>query len=107
MTGSVNETEKRRNPEADHDETVVMQDTPDGSGAFADKGSIALEKALSAAEAKAEEHRADWLRAVAELENVRKRAQKDVESAHRYGLEKISQELLTVKDSLEMGLEAG
>ncbi len=36
---------------------------------------------------------------------MRKRAQRDVESAHRYGLEKIAQELLPVRDSLELGVQ--
>lgn len=45
------------------------------------------------------------LRALAELENVRKRAQRDVENAHRYALEKFAQELLPVKDSLDLAIE--
>ncbi|MEO7773923.1 MAG: nucleotide exchange factor GrpE [Steroidobacteraceae bacterium] len=42
------------------------------------------------------------LRAVAEMDNLRKRSQRDVENAHRYGLEKAAQELLPVIDSLEL-----
>lgn len=45
-----------------------------------------------------------YLRAVAELENVRKRAARDVENARRYGLERLAQALLPVIDSLEAGL---
>ena len=45
-----------------------------------------------------------YLRAVAELENVRRRAARDVESARRYGVEKLAQALLPVLDSLEAGL---
>ncbi len=41
------------------------------------------------------------LRAIAELDNVRKRAQRDVENASRYGLEKFAIELLPVLDSLQ------
>lgn len=48
----------------------------------------------------------DVLRARADVENVRKRAEKDVASAHKYGLERLLQELLPVKDSIDMGLEA-
>jgi molecular chaperone GrpE len=40
------------------------------------------------------------LRAAAELENVRKRAARDVEQAHKYALEKFALELLPVRDSL-------
>ena len=46
------------------------------------------------------------LRAQAELENVRKRANRDVENAHKFALENFGRELLAVVDSLEMGLEA-
>jgi molecular chaperone GrpE len=42
---------------------------------------------------------------VAELDNVRKRAQRDIESANRYGLEKLAQELLPVRDSLELAVQ--
>lgn len=45
-----------------------------------------------------------YLRAVAELENVRKRAARDVENARRYGLERLAQALLPVFDSMEAGL---
>ena len=45
-----------------------------------------------------------YLRAAAELENVRKRATRDVEKAHKFALERFCSELLAVKDSLEMGL---
>lgn len=45
------------------------------------------------------------MRAAAELDNVRKRAQRDVENAHRFGLEKFAQELIPVKDSLDLAVE--
>jgi molecular chaperone GrpE len=47
-----------------------------------------------------------YLRAAAEVENIRKRATRDVEQARKYALENFGRELLAVKDSLEMGLEA-
>lgn len=65
-----------------------------------------LEDALRAAESRAEQARTDYLRVLAELDNVRKRAARDVEAAHRYGLEKFAAELLGVRDSLELGLAA-
>ena len=61
---------------------------------------------LAAAEARAEENWNQYLRAVAELENARKRAERDVQHAHKFALEKFAGELLSVKDSLEMGLSA-
>jgi molecular chaperone GrpE len=60
---------------------------------------------LADAEERAKNHWDQYVRAVAELENVRKRAQKDVESAHRFGLEKFAQELIPVKDSLDLAVE--
>ena len=63
-----------------------------------------LEEALKAAEAKAQEHHEAWLRAAAEAENIRKRAQEDVARAHKFAVEKFAAELLAVKDSLEAAL---
>lgn len=65
------------------------------------------ETLLAEAQAKADEHWERYLRAAAEVENVRKRAARDVENAHRYALEQFGKELLAVRDSLEMGLAAG
>lgn len=61
---------------------------------------------LAEARKKADEHRDQYLRAVAELENFRKRSERDLENAHKYALERFALELLPVKDSLEMGLVA-
>src|SRR5690349_18308644 len=63
-----------------------------------------LKAALEAAENRANESSDQALRAMAELENVRKRAVRDVENAHKYALEKFAGELVGVKDSLELGL---
>lgn len=64
-----------------------------------------LQALLTDAESRAQQHREQHLRAVAELDNVRKRAQREVEQAHRYGVEKLAQELLPVKDSLDLAVE--
>ena len=61
---------------------------------------------LAAARAKAEENWDRYLRASAELDNVRKRAARDVENAHKFALERFGKELLAVRDTLEMGLAA-
>lgn len=65
-----------------------------------------LQARLDAALAESQERWDMVLRARAELENVRRRAERDVENAHRYGLERLVSELLPVKDSLELGLSA-
>jgi molecular chaperone GrpE len=64
-----------------------------------------LTQALAQAEERAKNHWEQYLRAVADVENVRKRAQKDVEAAHRYGIDKLAAELLPVRDSLELAVE--
>jgi molecular chaperone GrpE len=63
-----------------------------------------LEDLLKAAELKAAEHHDAWLRAKAEGENIRRRAQDDIAKAGKYAVEKFSGELLAVKDSLEAAL---
>lgn len=88
-------------------------DTPDASsaGAVSRESSAVdpvgeLRQALEKAEATAAENWNRYLRAVAELDNVRKRAARDVEAARRAGVEKLAGELLGIVDSLEMGLES-
>ena len=65
-----------------------------------------LQQALAESEERARGHREQYLRAVAELDNVRKRAQRDIEAANRYGLEKFAAELLPVRDSLELAVQS-
>ena len=52
----------------------------------------------------AQDNHDKFVRAAAELENYRKRAARDVENARRYGLERLAQALLPVRDSLEAGV---
>jgi molecular chaperone GrpE len=65
-----------------------------------------LEEMLKAAELQAAEHHDAWLRAKAETENIRRRAQEDVARAHKYAVESFASEMLAVKDSLEAALTA-
>jgi molecular chaperone GrpE len=61
---------------------------------------------LKKAELQAQEHHDAWLRAKAEADNIRKRAQSDVANAHKYALEGFGSALLPVRDSLEAALAA-
>lgn len=61
---------------------------------------------LDQAEKKASENWDQLLRTKAEMDNIRRRTQKDLENAHKYALEKFIGELLAVKDSLELGVNA-
>jgi len=63
-----------------------------------------VEQLLRQAELQAQEHHDAWLRAKAETENIRRRAQVDVANAHKYGVESFADALLPVKDSLEAAL---
>ena len=62
-----------------------------------------LMRNLKNTQAQLDEQRDQVLRVQAELENVRRRAERDVQGAHKFALEKFVNELLPVKDSLEMG----
>ena len=90
----------------DGEQGPAQTEAPEESKAE-DKGSaVSPEDALVAALAKADENWDRYLRAVAELENVRKRTARDVENAHKFALERFGKELLAVRDTLEMGLAA-
>ena len=66
----------------------------------------ALQRDLDQALAKADEHWKLYLSAHAEMENLRKRVEREVQNAHKFALERFFGELLPVRDSLELGLEA-
>jgi len=67
----------------------------------------AVDPALAAAEAKAQENWNSYLRIAAELENFRKRSEREVDNARKFAIERFAQELVTVGDALEAGLNAG
>ncbi|GAB4358534.1 MAG: nucleotide exchange factor GrpE [Gammaproteobacteria bacterium] len=83
-------------------------DTPDEEAATpaSELSPEELVARLEAAEAKAAENWDQFLRAKAEIENLRRRAERDLENAHKYALDRIVQELLPVIDSMELGLAA-
>jgi len=86
---------------------VNPEETPSGCaepGSAAQETLPGLEELLRAAELKAAEHHDAWLRAKAETENLRRRAQEDIAKAHKYAAEKFAAEMLPVKDSLEAAL---
>ena len=91
-------------------EPPVMADGPNRAGeATAPEAPAAkpgLEDLVKQAEARAEEHKDAWLRAKAETENARKRAQLDLANAYKYAIEDFAERLLPVRDSLEAALAA-
>ena len=77
--------------------------------ARADHADVAPEELhalLEDARNKADDHWNQFLRLQAEMENLRKRHERDVANAHKFALEKFAVDLLPVKDSLEMGIAA-
>ncbi|HLZ98125.1 MAG TPA: nucleotide exchange factor GrpE [Steroidobacteraceae bacterium] len=70
-------------------------------------GAPAQSPALAAAEAKAQENWNSYLRSVAELDNYRKRAEREIDNARKFAIERFAQELVTVGDALEAGITAG
>lgn len=71
-----------------------------------EESQVELMALLEDARAKADDHWDRLVRVQAELENLRRRATRDVENAHKYALERFAQDLLPVKDSLELGITA-
>jgi molecular chaperone GrpE len=63
-----------------------------------------LDELLKEAERKAQEHYDAWMYAKAESENIRRRAAEDVSKAQKFAVERFSNEMLAVKDSLEAGM---
>lgn len=79
---------------------------PEGTEQHKPDSTPSLEEMIRQAELKAEEHHDAWLRAKAETENVRRRAQEDIAKASKFAVERFAGELLAVKDSLEAALAA-
>ena len=90
--------------------TAVTPEAPaSGPAPEREGGEVTAEALLErsrALEAALAEERDRALRLQAEMENLRKRAERDVENAHKFGTERLVSELLPVKDSLELGLQA-
>ncbi|MDQ7976474.1 nucleotide exchange factor GrpE [Paraburkholderia sp. SARCC-3016] len=74
---------------------------PAGAASAADTQASSAEAALAEAQAKVAELQESFLRAKAETENVRRRAQEDVAKAHKFAIENFAEHLLPVIDSLE------
>lgn len=93
------ETERNDSPPAGAGNEPV-----DPAAAAAPETMPSLEALLRQAELEAQEKHDAWLRAKAEVENMRRRAEAEVAAAHKYAVESFSAQLLPVKDSLETTL---
>lgn len=88
-------------------ETPPGADVPEAvPGGAAPAAEPELQRLLEEARAKADESRDQLLRVTAELENTRRRHERELEGAHKFALERFVSDLLPVRDSLELGLNA-
>jgi molecular chaperone GrpE len=101
------ETAEQTSEELEHDQQEVQQDEEaqlESSLESPEKNADSLEAQLEDAQKKASDNWEQFLRAKAEMDNLRRRNTKDVENAHKYGIEKFVNELLPVLDGMAMGL---
>jgi molecular chaperone GrpE len=111
-TDKTNELHKEINPMNDHtagqadeqnrDSDLNMDQDTDGAEMTLDQALLRL----SEAEALIAGHQTEVLRLHADAQNIRRRAEQDVEKAHKYGQERLLSELLPVIDNLERALQA-
>ncbi len=99
-------------PEAGQATPDLSQANPDAAAAAAEQlaeqalgSGLDLGQRLAEAEAKAAEMQDAFLRAKADAENIRRRAQEDITKAHKFAVEGFAEALLPAKDSLEMALK--
>lgn len=93
-------------PEDDGEQLQETTDSVNPKGAEAGAEAESAGPTLEEVQAKADENWDRFLRAAAETENVRKRAARDVEHARKYALEAFAKEMLAVRDTFEMGIDA-
>ena len=96
--------QNQTNPEAVPDPT--LEETPQRAEALGSTTVVDVEKELQAALARANENYDLYLRARAEGENTRRRAQDDISKAHKFAIESFAEALVPVMDSLEKALES-
>jgi len=98
---------KKDEPQDNLEEDIKMAEQDDTASVEASEASVEdVAAKIEALEAKAEENWDHFVRTKAEMDNMRRRAERDLENAHKYALERFAQELLPVRDSLEMGVNA-
>lgn len=89
----------------EENDEVEVSDEPKNESALDHPSYIELEEKLTLAEQKAHDSWEKSVRAMAELDNVRRRMEREVANAHKYGAEKIISTLLPIVDSLEQALQ--
>ncbi len=101
---------KKENKVPDNEEVppeeneATENEAPEEAGDTVAADHTELTALLEDARVRADDHWDQYLRLQAEIENLHKRAERDLGNAHKFALERFALELLPVKDSLEMGL---
>jgi len=105
---STHETRENPDPAVAHDTTPVAVEgtAPDSIAELPAEPAADIAALLKKLETEAAELRDAWLRARAEIDNVRKQAAADLTKAHKYAVERFAADLLPVKDALESSLAA-
>lgn len=98
-------TEMENEEDFDEEELTIADKNFTSAAALAHPDYTELEEKLTLAEQKAHENWEKSVRTMAELDNVRRRAEREISNAHRYGLEKMILSLLPIVDSLEQALQ--
>ncbi len=96
-------TEEKSPPQ---EEVTAQSDMPSSEVAEAEESLEGLRQKLAEAERKVEENWDKFLRAQAEMENLRRRMERELQNVQKYAIEKFAKDLLSVVDSLELGLKA-
>ncbi|MBF0439622.1 MAG: nucleotide exchange factor GrpE [Magnetococcales bacterium] len=95
-------------PNLDDDSEPTFED--DGGPSFeeesGEEGYISPMELLIQAQAKSEEYRNDYLRALADMKNLRQRTEREVQQARQFAVEAFAKDLLQVADNLERALSA-
>ena len=98
--------DENRNEQVEEELKDTAEAAPEEETATEDSAEAAPESEVEALKARAQEFQEQMLRSQAEMQNVRRRAEIDVEKAHKFALEKFVKELLPVADSLEKAVES-
>jgi len=96
---SIMDESENQDSKTDNDSEVSAKDATH-------EAAQAIDQELEEAQQQVAEYQDKMLRMQADMENLRKRTERDVSNAHKYAVEKFANELLQVKDSLELGLGA-
>jgi len=103
----MNDTGKEREPAAFEEEAANNNVAEEGGAPVAPEGAEpSVEERVAALEAELAEHNDQLLRALAETENVRRRAQREREDASKYAVAGFAKELLSVADNLRRALDS-